>query len=88
MEVFCVLSGDCIECGAGLCSIHETQTGALTSAMHLIAEKEAPWVNEADGDNWRYIENTAERNEKVMAYWRIKRGYEIVVVTREQVKTT
>lgn len=85
--VFCLMAGDCIECGCNLISIHDTQTGALTAAMHLIEEKESWWVDRPDYDNWRYVEDTSERNDYVLYYARIVKGYDIIMVTQEKVNS-
>lgn len=85
MEVYCVMAGDCIECGTNLVSIHVSEEGAVKAARELIREKELPWYGESDQDNWMYREIETEQVNNVIGYWRTARGYDIVTINKEPV---
>lgn len=84
--VYCLLVGDCIECGCNLESIYATQTGTLTAAMHYIEDRENHWVNKSDFANWQYVEDIKERTDRIIYYARIRKGYDIVMVAKEPVQ--
>lgn len=86
IEVFCVHTGDCIECGCSLHSIHSSLEKAVAMAEFEIALRDEHWKDEDDHADWEYVEILANENnfsENFVKCWKTRKGYDIVAITKE-----
>lgn len=87
LPVFVVQSGDCVECGTHLVSLHLQWSDAVTAALAFIKEKESDWIDQPNFAEWEYVEIPFESHKEsnILKYWKTRDGYDIVIVTSEEV---
>jgi len=77
-NIYAFQSGDRVECGVRILSVHLTLCGAMRAAEKFILDENNFWVDSGSV----YLEDAAEVQGDIVKYWQRQDSYDIAIVTK------